>query len=84
VQLDHLGIEGCLLASELILALSCPPLNVDLSGADSHLLLLLVGILLIGEELHFWLGCHHPHRDLRGSLESRSILWNWCVDGRVC
>jgi hypothetical protein len=48
VQLGHLVIEGYL----LIMELSCSPLGVDLSGAGSCLLLLLVGLLLLGEELH--------------------------------
>jgi hypothetical protein len=48
VKLDHLGVEGCLLTDKLIVALSCPPLNVDILGTGLHLLLLLVSMLLLG------------------------------------
>jgi hypothetical protein len=57
MQLGHLDVKGCLLAGELIMALSCPPLGVDLSGVVPFLLLLLVGLLLIRVGLHSWLRC---------------------------
>jgi hypothetical protein len=63
VQLGHLGVEGCLLASKLVMTLGCHPLSVDPPGVGLRLLLLLVGLLLIGEELHSWLGCRRPHHD---------------------
>jgi hypothetical protein len=52
VQLGHLGVEDHLLAGKLMMALSYPPLGVDSSGVGLRLLLLLVSLLLIGEELH--------------------------------
>jgi hypothetical protein len=78
VKLGHLGIKGYLLACKLIISLSPPLLGIDLSGAGSLLLLLLVGLLLIEEELHSWLGHHRPHHDRRDGLESRSALQDWC------
>jgi hypothetical protein len=63
MQLDHRSVEGCLLTGKLIVVMSCPQLGIDLLGAGSHLLLLLVSLLLIGEELHSWLGYRHPHHD---------------------
>jgi hypothetical protein len=51
-QLSHLGVEGYLLTGKLIMSLSRHPLVVDLPGASLCLLFLLVGLLLIGEELH--------------------------------
>jgi hypothetical protein len=83
VQLGHLGVEGCLLTNELIIALTYPSLSVDLPGTGSRLLLLLVGLLLIGAELNFWLGCRYPHRDRQDGLESQSVLRNWCVEEGV-
>jgi hypothetical protein len=83
VELDHLGVEGCLPTSKLVMTLSYPPLSVDLPGVGSRLLLLLISLLLIGEELHFWLGYHHPHHDRQDSLESRSVLQGWRGDDRV-
>jgi hypothetical protein len=83
VQLGHLGVEGCLLTNELIIALTYPSLSVDLPGTGSRLLLLLVGLLLIGAELNFWLGCRCPHRDRQDGLESQSVLRNWCVEEGV-
>jgi hypothetical protein len=41
------------------------------------LLLLLVRLLLNGEELHFWLGCYGPHCDRRDGLESWNVLRRW-------
>jgi hypothetical protein len=49
----------------------------------SWLLLLLVGLLLISEWLHCWLGLQRPHCDRPDGLERRSALWDWCIDGRV-
>jgi hypothetical protein len=74
VQPGHLGIEGHLLADKLIMAWSCPPLGVVLSGAGSCLLLLLVSLPLIEEELHSWLEHCHPHCDHQDGLESQSVL----------
>jgi hypothetical protein len=34
------------------MALGGPQLGIDLPSTDPHLLLLLVGLLLVGEELH--------------------------------
>jgi hypothetical protein len=65
VQLGHLGVEGYLLAGQVIMALSCPPLDVDLLGAGLCLLFLLVSLLLIREELHSRPRYLHPHRDRR-------------------
>jgi hypothetical protein len=53
MQLGHLGIKGCLLTSELVMVLSYPPLGIDLAAMGLRLLHLLVGLLLIREELHF-------------------------------
>jgi hypothetical protein len=75
VQLSHLSVEGYLLIDKLIMVLSYPPLDDDLPGAGSRLLLLLVSLLLIGEELHSWLEYRRPHHDRRGGLESWSVLW---------
>jgi hypothetical protein len=61
MQFNQLGIEGYPLASELILTLGGPQLSVDLPSVDPHLLLLLVGLLLVGEELHTWLWHSGPH-----------------------
>jgi hypothetical protein len=63
--------------------LSYPPLGIDLPSAGSRLLLLLVGLLLIWEGLHSWLGHCCPHHDRRGGLDGQSALWEWCGDGRV-
>jgi hypothetical protein len=68
VQLGHLGVEGCMLTSKLIVSFSCRMLGFDLSGVGSHLLFLLVGLLLIGEELHSWLGRRHRDHDRRDGL----------------
>jgi hypothetical protein len=46
-----LGVEACSLASELVMALGGPQLSVNLSSVDPCLLLLLVGLLLVREEL---------------------------------
>jgi hypothetical protein len=43
----------------------------------SCLLFLLVSLLLIGEQLHSWLGYRGSHRDRRYGLESRSVLRRW-------
>jgi hypothetical protein len=66
-----------LLVGKLIVVLSCSPLDVDMSGVGSRLLLLLVSLLLIGEELHSCLGWRGPHCDRRNGLESRSVLRHW-------
>jgi hypothetical protein len=52
VQFNQLAVEGYWLTSKLIVVLSYPPLGVDLSGAGSCFLLLLVSLLFIEEELH--------------------------------
>jgi hypothetical protein len=57
-----------MLASQIFMVLSCPPLSVDLPSVGSCLLLHLVGLLLIWEGLHSWLGCHHPHHNHRDGL----------------
>jgi hypothetical protein len=49
--------------------LSYPPLGIDPLGAGSQLFLLLVSLLLIGEELHSWLGYRCPHHDHQNGLE---------------
>jgi hypothetical protein len=74
VQLAHLGVEGCLLAGKLIMVLSCQSLVIILPGAGLRLLLLLVSLLLIGKELHSWLGYRHLHHDRRHGLENWSVL----------
>jgi hypothetical protein len=81
VQLGHL--KGYMLISKLIMVLSCPPLDVDLSGMGSCLLLLLVSLLLIEEEFHSWLGYCHLHHDRHDGLVSRSALRSWCDDDEV-
>jgi hypothetical protein len=72
-----MGIKGCLLTGKLVMVLSHPAFDVDLPGMGSRLLFLLVSLLLYGEELHFWLGCHGPHRGHRDGLESWSVLRRW-------
>jgi hypothetical protein len=67
-----------LLTGKLIVVLSYLQLVIDLPSACSHLLILLISLLLIGEELHSWLGYYGPHRDRRDGFESRSVLWCWC------
>jgi hypothetical protein len=67
-----------LLTGKLIMVLSCPQHDIDLSGAGSCLLFLLVSFLLIGEELHSWLGYRGLHRDSQDGLESQSVLRRWC------
>jgi hypothetical protein len=59
------------------MVLGCSPLNVDLSSLDPRLLLLLVSMLLNGQELHSWLGCHSPYHDHWDGLESQSVLRRW-------
>jgi hypothetical protein len=66
-----------LLLGKLIVALSCPLLDIDLSGAGSRLLLLLVSLLWIGEELYSWLRYRRLHHDRRDGLEIRSVLRGW-------
>jgi hypothetical protein len=83
VQLSPLVVEGCLLVGELIMVLSCPPLDVDLSGVGLRLLLLLIGLLLIGEGLHSWLRCRRSHSDCQDGLESWSALRDQCGDDEV-
>jgi hypothetical protein len=79
VQLHHLGVEGHLLASKLIVVRRCPPLGIDLSSVGSCLLLLPVSLLLIEAEFHSWLGYHRPQHDHQDGLESWSVLWGWHV-----
>jgi hypothetical protein len=43
-----------LLVGKLIMELSHPLFDVDVPGAGSRLLFLLVNLLLYGEELHSW------------------------------
>jgi hypothetical protein len=45
---------------------------------EPHLLLLLVGLLLVGEELHTWLWCHSLHHDHRDGLVCQSVLQCRC------
>jgi hypothetical protein len=77
VYLSQLGVKGCLLTGKLIMVSSCPQLNIDLLSMGSHLLFLLVSLLMIGEQLHSWLGYRGSHRDRRYGLESQSILRRW-------
>jgi hypothetical protein len=66
MQFDQLGVEGRPLNGEHVLMLGSPQLSVDLLSADLHLPLLLVGLLLVREEIHTWLwrsSLHHNHRD---------------------
>jgi hypothetical protein len=65
------------------MVLSCPSLGVDLLGAASCLLLLLVSLLLIWEKLHSWSGHCHPHHDYGDGLDGRSALRDLCIDGGV-
>jgi hypothetical protein len=83
VQLGHLSVEGCLLIGELIVALGCPLLNINLPGAGSRLLLFLVSLLLIRGVLHSWLRYRRPHHDRRDGLESRSVLRGWRGDDGI-
>jgi hypothetical protein len=80
VELNHLRIEGCLFTGKLVMVLSRPLLGIDLPGAGSCLLHLMVGLLLVGEELHSWLGCHCLHHDRRDGMEIWSALQDWCGD----
>jgi hypothetical protein len=77
MQLNHLGIEGHLLTGKLAMAMSCPPLDVDLPTTGLCLLPLLVSLLLIREELHSWLGYHGPNHDHRDGLQNLSVVWGW-------
>jgi hypothetical protein len=65
------------------MVLSCPSLNVDLSGTGSRLLLLLVGLLSISEKLQSWLGCHRLHYDRGDGFDGQSALEDLCVDDGV-
>jgi hypothetical protein len=60
VQFDQLGLVDCSLTDELALPLHGPTLDVGLSSTDSHLLLLLIGILLLRSEPGVWLQCERP------------------------
>jgi hypothetical protein len=63
-----------LLTDELVMMLSHPQFGVDLLSVGPFLLLLLIGLLLDGEELHPWLGGRGPHRDRRDGMECRNAL----------
>jgi hypothetical protein len=63
-----------MLASQLVMMLSHPQLEVDLPSMCPCFLLLLVGLLLNGEELHPQLRCRSPHRNRRGGLECQGVL----------
>jgi hypothetical protein len=80
VQLGHLGVEGFLLAGELVMGLTYPPLGVYLPSVGPFFLLLLVGLLLIGEGLHSWLRRRRSHYDRWDGLESQSALQDRCGD----
>jgi hypothetical protein len=59
----HLGFGGCSLTGELVLLLGAPAINVNMPSAGSHSLLLLIGLLLLGEEPSTWLWCGGPQWD---------------------
>jgi hypothetical protein len=67
-----------LLADELIMVMGSTQLSVNLRSVDSHSLLLLVGLLLVGEEVHTWLWHGGPHRDHRDGQEHWGALRHWC------
>jgi hypothetical protein len=62
---------------KLIVVLSYLQLGVDLPGVGLHRLFFLVSLLLIEEELYYWLGYLGPHYDHQDGLESRSVLQRW-------
>jgi hypothetical protein len=63
-----------MLTSKLIVVLCHPSFGINLPSTGSRLMSLLVIMMLYGEELHSWLGCHGPHCDRWIGLESRSVL----------
>jgi hypothetical protein len=63
-----------LLAGELIMVLGGPQLCVNLPSTNLHLLLLLVGLVVVREEIHTWLWYGGPHHDLWDSQEHRGAL----------
>jgi hypothetical protein len=65
------------------MVLRCPLLDVDLSGVDSCLLLILVGLLLIWEKIHSWLGRRRPYHVCGDGLDSQSALGDLCIDDGV-
>jgi hypothetical protein len=56
------------------MALGGPQLSVNLPSVDLCSLLLLVDMLLVGEELHTWLWRGGLHRDRRDGQERRDAL----------
>jgi hypothetical protein len=74
----QLGVEGCLLTGKLVMTLSHPQLDVNLSSMDSCLMLLLLGLLLNREELPPWQGYCGPHRDHHDGLECGGVLRHRC------
>jgi hypothetical protein len=78
VQIGHLGIDGFLLTDEIVVALGCPLLSINLPGAGSRLLLLLLRLLLMGRGSYY-----RPHHDRRDGLESWSVLRGWRGDDGI-
>jgi hypothetical protein len=65
------------------MALRHPSLSVDLPSVGSSLLLLLVDLLPVLRELHFWLRRCHLYRDRRDGQEGQSVLRIRCVNDGV-
>jgi hypothetical protein len=49
-------------------------LGINLLSTDPRLLLLLIGLLLLGEEPNTWLQCSGPYRDLRDGYGCLRVL----------
>jgi hypothetical protein len=60
------------------MALGGPQLSINLPSMDPRSLLLLVGLLLVVEELHTWLWHGGPHRDRWDGQEHRGALRCQC------